>query len=197
MDKRPRLRLIPGTYPLKLSIGSLEIVAAPKDKPPFSVDAMALEEDTFLVLSADPKLRDPKEHQLRLMTRVIETQPEMPGTVIVKGRRPLRLLAIVHDLNQDPSWKEEWVASALDGIFREAESLKLQSIGLPFLGTLHGSLGKGRFLVLLQGALERLSSKYLKRLWLVVPIGTSTTIFQLLESESRKQQTKANSQRDS
>lgn len=185
-DKRPRLRLIRGSYPRKVSLGSVDIVAAPENRPPFSVDALAFEEDTFLVLSGDREVRDPHEHQVRLMTRVIETQPEMPGSVLVRGKRPLCLLAIVHDLNQDPSWKEEWVASALDGIFREAERRRLKSIALPFVGTLHGSLEKQRFVMLLRGALERLSAKHLRRLWLVVPAGTSPKILEILESESRK-----------
>ena len=185
-DERPKLRLIRGSYPLKVSVGSVDIVASPKDRPPFPVDAVAFEEDTFLVMSADPKVRDPHEHQVRLMTRVIETRPETPGSVLVRGQRPLRLLAIVHDLNQDPTWKQEWVASALDGIFGEAERRRLQSIALPFLGTLHGSLEKEHFLLLLRCALERLPTKHLKRLWLVVPTGTSSKIFGVLESEPQK-----------
>jgi hypothetical protein len=180
------LRLIRGGYPREISLGSLAIVAAPKDSPPFTVDAVAFEEDTFLVLSADRKVRAPTEPLVRLMTRVIETQPKTPGSVLVKGKAPLRLLAIVHDLNQDPSWREEWVASALDGIFREAESRRLQSIALPFLGTLHGSLEKERFIKLLRSALERTSPTHLKRLWLVVPAGTRSRILEMLKPEPQK-----------
>jgi len=180
------LRLIRGGYPREISLGSLDIVAAPKDSPPFTVDAVAFEEDTFLVLSADRKVRAPTEPLVRLMTRVIETQPETPGSVLVKGKAPLHLLAIVHDLNQEPSWREEWIASALDGIFREAESRRLQSIALPFLGTLHGSLEKERFIKLLRSALERTSPAHLKRLWLVVPAETSSKILEILESDSQK-----------
>jgi len=180
------LRLIPGGYPREISHGSVRIVATPKDRPPFPVDAVAFEEDTFLIMSADPEVRDPNEPLVRLMTRVIETPPETPGSVLVKGKRPLHLLAIVHDLNQEPSWKEEWIVSALDGIFKEAESRRLKSIALPFLGTLHGSLEKERFVILLGCALERMSAKHLKRLWLVVPVGTSSKILQILESRSQK-----------
>jgi hypothetical protein len=185
-DKRPRLRLIRGGYPCEVSLGSLRIVAAPKHRPPFPVDAVAFEEDTFLVLSADPGVRIPNEPLLRVMTRVIETPPETPGSVLVKGNHPIHLLAIVHDLNLDPSWKEEWIVSALDAIFKEAEGRRLQSIALPFLGTLHGSLDKERFVALLKRGLERLSAKHLKRLWLVVPTGTRSKILEILESRSRE-----------
>ncbi|NVM25068.1 MAG: hypothetical protein HWN70_04000 [Desulfobacterales bacterium] len=180
------MRLIRGGYPREISLGSVDIVAAPEDSPPFTVDGVAFEEDTFLVLSADRRVRDPREPLVRLMTRVIETRPETPGTVLVKGKRPLRLLAIVHDLNQDPSWREEWIVSALDGIFREAESRRLQSIALPFLGTSHGSLEKERFIELLRSALERMSPNHLKRLWLVVPAGASSRILETLDTESQK-----------
>ena len=180
------MRLIQGSYPRKMSFGSVNIVAAPKDRPSFPVDAVAVEEDTLLVLSADPQVRDPYKHLMQVMTQMIETRPETPGSVLVKGKHPLHLLAIVHDLNQEPSWREEWIASALDGIFREAESRKLRSIALPFLGTLHGSLDKQRFVVLLRGTLERISANHLKRLWLIVPAGTSSKILKILESESQK-----------
>ncbi len=185
-DNRPRLRLIRGGYPCEISLGSVRIVAVPKDRPPFPVDAVAFEEDTFLVLSADPEVRIPNESLLRVMTRVIETPPETPGSVVVKGKHPIHLLAIVHDLNLEPSWKEEWVVSALHAIFKEAEGRRLKSIALPFLGTLHGSLDKERFVVLLKRALERMSAKYLKRLWLAVPAGTSSKILQILESRPQK-----------
>ena len=142
---------------------------------------MAAEEDTFLVLSANPEVRDPGEHMVRVMTRVIETKPIKPGSVLMKDGDPMRLLAIVHDLNQEPSWREEWIVSALDEIFLFAESRGLSSIALPFLGTLHGSLEKQRFIVLLRNALGRISTLNLNRIWLVVPNETSSDIFDSLK----------------
>ena len=170
------MRLIRGGYPCEFSIGSVSIVAAPKDRPPFKVDAVAAEEDTFLVLSANPEVRDPGEPMVRVMTRVIETKPTTPGSVLIRGGDPMRLLAIVHDLNKEPSWREEWIVSALDGIFLIAESQGISSIALPFLGTIHGSLEKQRFIVLLKNALGRISTVNLKRIWLVVPDETSSDI---------------------
>ena len=181
-DREPNLQIIPGTYPLEISFGTLRIVAAPKDRPPFKADAMAFEEDTFLVMSAEPVIRAPKESLMRVMTRVIETRPETPGTVLVRGKRPLRLLAVVHDLNQEPSWREEWVADCLEKIFAETESRKLKSIALPFLGTLHGRLEKGRFLELLGYALSHTELRHLERIWLVVPDGMNSKILEILES---------------
>ena len=183
---RRTLRLIRGGHCFEISFGSLLVVAAPEGRPPFAVDAVAAEEDTFLVLSAEPVVREPKVHPVRLWTQAIEAQPERPGSVLVRGKRPLRLLAIVHDLNREPSWREEWIASALDGIFREAERRKLQSIALPLLGAKHGSLEKQRFVMLLRRALKRTAPRCLKRLWLVMPDKTSCKILETIEAELQK-----------
>jgi hypothetical protein len=153
---------------------------------PYPVDAWAAEEDTYLVLSADPEVAEPDEDPERVMAEVLATHPEEPGTVIVKAGCPLRLLAIVHDLNEEPSWKEEWVVKALQGIFQEADKRRVRSLALPLLGSLHGSLEKQRFLVLLREVLERRSPEHLKRLWLVVPAGTSSEILKMLESDQTK-----------
>ena len=177
--------MIQGRYPWQTSFRSLEIVASPSEKPPFPVDAVVFEEDTFLVLSADRHVRDPHLPLMRVMTKVIETRPEIPGSVLVKGTRPARLLAIVHDLNQEPSWREKWVASALKAIFREAKKQRFTSIALPFLGNVYGSLDRERFVVLLRNVMEQSLATHPKRLWLVVPKGTDNEILELLRPEPR------------
>jgi len=180
MDKQ--LRIIPGTYPYEISRGSLTIVAAPQDAQPFPVNAAAFEEDTLLVLSAETTVREPKGPLMRVMTKLIETRPERPGSVLMKGNHPVRLLAIVHDLNQEPTWKEEWVKRALTGIFQEIEGRDLTSLALPFIGTLHGKLGKERFLWLLRVLLQDMDFKHLRKLWLIVPPKTKPRMVQVLES---------------
>ena len=162
----------------------MDIVAAPENRPPFKVDAVAVEEDTFLVMSADRRVQDPKEPLIKIMTRVIETQPKAPGSVFVRDGSPLRFLAVVHDLNEAPTWREEWIIGALEAIFKEAEQRGLRSIALPFLGTLHGSLDKARFIVILRSVLEKIPANHLKRLWLVVPRKTQSKILENLQAGS-------------
>jgi len=187
MDEKPDNRLktkrVRGSHHSKMSIGAVQIFVGPENMAPYPVEAWAAEEDTYLMLSADPEVVESKEDLKQVMAQVLTTSPAAPGSVMVKAGYPLRLLAIIHDLNQEPSWKEEWVASALDGIFQEAESCKIRSLALPLLGTLHGSLERQRFLALLQDALERRSPRHLTRLWLVVPAGTSSEILAMLEAE--------------
>jgi hypothetical protein len=161
----------------------VRIVVAPEDSPPFPVNAAAFEEDTFLVLSAPPVIRESKENPLRLLAQAISTPPAEPGTVLVKGGTPIRLLAIVHDLNQEPSWKEEWIAKALHRVFKEAERRKMEAIALPLLGTQYGSLQIECFVRLLRLALGQSGLKHLKRLWLIAPPGSRREVLEMLESE--------------
>lgn len=169
----PRLELLPGGRRASGRFGPLRIVVAREDDPPFAVDAAAFEEDTWLALSTiSPVVRSPG-HPVRVMTSVWESEPETPGSVIVKAGSPLRLLAVVHDLNADPTWTEEWVATALRGIFREADDRGVEALMLPLIGTRHGKLPAPRFMALLRSTLEELIDNTpegkitLRRIWLV------------------------------
>ena len=185
-NKNPKLRLIRGGAGSKLAIGGVQIFVGPEKMSPYPVDAVVEEEDTFLVLSADPEFVEPKENLIRVMTEAIESQPAQPGSVIVLDSYPYRFLAVIHDLNQEPSWKEEWVATALDEVFREAEERKIQSIALPLLGTLHGSFEKRRFITLLHQTLGRKSPSHLRRIWIVTPEGTASETLEILKADFTK-----------
>lgn len=184
---RPKLKLIPGGRRYEISVGKTKVVAAPKNTPPFPVEAMVFEEDTFLVMSADPTPSDVKVSMMRIMTGLIEARPRVPGTLVLQGRSPLRMLAIVHDFNQDPSWKEEWIEGALTKVFEESTSMGLQSLALPLLGTVYGSLEKRRFIELLVHTLREAGHKRLKTLWLVVPSGEASETIRTLRAELEKQ----------
>jgi hypothetical protein len=187
ITRRPSLKLVRGRRVCEALVGRLRVAAAPKDTPPFPVEAFVFEEDTFLVMSADPTARDPKVPMVKIMTRLIETQPRTPGSVLLQGQSPLRILAIVHDFNQDPSWKEEWIESALHNALQESQKLGIRSLALPLLGTVHGSLDKRRFLEILVRALQGTRLNYLSSLWLVVPEGESSPAIRDLKAEIEKQ----------
>jgi hypothetical protein len=101
------------------------------------------------------------------MTAAHAERSRQPGTVVVRGGHPLRLLAIVHDLAKAPSWREEWVASALDAVFAEVAARRLGSLGLPPLGCVHGRLPPAVFGALLRDALARSRPPTLRELWLI------------------------------
>jgi len=173
ITRRPPLKLVRGYRICETKVGRLHVAAAPRDTPPFPIEAFVFEEDTFLVMSADPTPHEAKLPMVKIMTRLIETRPRTPGTVVLQGRSPLRILAIVHDFNQEPSWKEAWVESALRNALQESQNLGVRSLALPLLGTVHGSLERRRFLEILVRALHETRLPYLNRLWLVAPEGQS------------------------
>jgi len=155
----------------------IEVVVTPA--PPSVADAVVAEEDTYLVLSADPEVREPGVARLRAFHEAYNAEP---GSVVVRRGSPLRILAVVHDLSQDPTWREEWVAAALDAVFREAEAWKVRSLALPPLGRVHGTLPRERLVALLRAALRARSPRHLERLFLVVPDDETATFQNLLDS---------------
>ena len=181
------LRVLRGGLQREIYYGSLRIVAAGENHQPFDVEAVAYEEDTWLIMSADPKVCEPEEHPIRLMTDLINTEPIPVGSVLVKGRSPLRFLAVVHDVDQEPTWKESWIEKALQGIFKEAEDRQLKSLAVPMLGTRHGRLQPTRFIYLLDRALKKSKTKHLQRLWLITPPHTSRDIIDNLNREDAEE----------
>ncbi len=171
-SQRSHLRVVDGAHHVEMDLGPCRVVAAPRDRPPFEVDAVVAEEDTFLVLSADPVVKEPLESWDEVIKQVNELRPEAPGSVMVREKFPLEILAVVHDLDREPSWKEEWIAAALDEVLRVVAARKVRAIASPLLGTIHASLRPKRAAGLLREALKRGVPKTLERIWLIVPPGT-------------------------
>lgn len=163
-------------------LGAVRVQVASRDRPPFEVDAVAIEDDTYSVLSSDPEFREPTEHPIRIWTAVHEMEPAETGSVSVKPGEPVKLLAVVHDLSADPTWKEEWVARALDEVFRCAEELGTRHLGLEALGAMHGRLPLERFLELLGDTLERHAASVPDRLWLIAPKGREGELEAVIDS---------------
>ncbi|MDX1570807.1 MAG: hypothetical protein R3200_09995 [Xanthomonadales bacterium] len=147
-------------------IRPLLIRSAP-DNPPFPVDALALEEDTGLVLSADPTVRDPGESLSRTLSELQEQRLYKPGSVVVRDGSPRRFLAVVHDFDREPSWCEDWISMALERVFTLADEHGAQALALERVGCVHGQLQPTRFDALLNGALAARSSDLPERIWLI------------------------------
>lgn len=178
---RKNLRVIDGGLRRQLTFGRLQVVLCPQTSPPFAVQAAVVEEDTWLILSAEPKLAPAEEHPIRLMTDLANAEKETVGTVRVKDGRPLRFLAIVHDVDCEPTWREQWVQSALVEVLREAEKRRLEAVAVPLLGTRHGRLRPKRFAELLAAALLSAELSHLKRLWLVAPVDQGAVVAECLK----------------
>jgi hypothetical protein len=162
-------------------IGRVRVTAALASQPPFPVQAMAIEQDTALLLDDTTGLREPPEDYPRLITRMASPRPVRPGSVLVRGGTPLRLLAVVHDFDQDPSWRVSWVQSALVSIFRIAARRNLHAVGLPPLGTRHGRLSARAFMSLLRDILGEGEASCPRRLWLVLPEEGAEAVLEALD----------------
>jgi hypothetical protein len=179
---REKLQVIDGGLRRETKYGSLRIVAAPSSSRPFGIDALVVEEDTWLIMSAEPQIAAPEEHPIRLMTDVINAEKEAVGTVRVRTGDPLRFLAIVHDVDCEPTWREEWIRSALTHVFSEAARRRLAAVGLPLLGTRHGRLTVARFAELLASVLPAVDAPSLSRLWLIAATDQNAGLVDHLQS---------------
>ncbi len=146
-----------------------ELIYAQEDDPPFRVDAVVVEEDTGLVLSADRTIIVKDEHPIRLMMALWEFTPEKPGAIVVKGRNPFRLFAIVHDFDAEPSCKKEWVLASLHAALQQCRKLGVLSLGMQLLGCRYGNIEEEWFIDELEKALWRYKGSQLQKLWLMLP----------------------------
>jgi len=165
----PRLQLISDDFGRALVFCGVHIAAAPEGRAPFPIAAVALEEDTNLLMSARAEIRAPGQTFGKLVEDMAAFEPAEPGSVVIQGKSPVRLLAIIHDIEQTPTWNEAWIGRAISGLLQETERRKLASLCLPVLGSLHGNMSTVRFAGLLRLALEQYPPKRLRRIWALVP----------------------------
>ena len=178
-----KLKLISDDYGRGGRLGHVHVVVAPEDDPPFTIDALAVEEDTHLLLSSEGEIEEPEESFADLVSAASETPPRTPGSVLVRKADPLMLLAIVHDIDRQPTWREEWIASAINGIVEEAEWRRLAAIGLPLIGTRHGNIEMRRVALWLGRCLSRTTFRHLKRVWVIAPPDSERELMWALRSE--------------
>ncbi len=180
-QRRALLKVVDGGRTRRLCWQGRTIIVAPADVPPFDLDARVFEEDTFRIMSADPQWAPPEVHPVRLMHELQRYEADPPGSVVVQAGRPMRLLAIVHDVNCDPTWRAAWIATALRQIMQAAARFHLQSLGLPLLGRQHGRMTRTSFIDLLAVVLRNRRSRHPRRLWLMVSDTTDVeVVFRIL-----------------
>lgn len=130
----------------------LHIVAA-GEACPFDPEAVVREEDTWLVLSRPPVVEPPDADPPRLLREARDYEPRSPGSVVVREGRPVALLAVVHDLDRDPTCRPGWVDEALRAVMEELHRRGVARLALPVLGAVHGNVAPQRFLRSLAAAL--------------------------------------------
>jgi hypothetical protein len=178
-----KLSLISDEYGRGGRLGPVHVVVAPEHAPPFPIDASAVEEDTHLLLSSDGIVEEPDETFEDIVTAASDHPGYTPGSVLVRKAEPLQFLTIVHDIDCQPTWREEWIASAINGAIEEAEWRRLESIAMPLIGTRHGKVEMRRVALWLGRCLSRTAFRHLKRVWVIAPEGSETELMWALRSE--------------
>ena len=139
-----------------------------------NIDALVIEQDTHLLLGVDEVIRYPRGSFSDLVRAAEDAKAIQPGTVLPRGNDPIRLLAVVHDLDQDPSWQPEWVELALATVFLFAAGRKIRRLAMPVLGAVHGQMSVEAFAKLLAENLQKTGTEYPQRLILLAPPDADT-----------------------
>lgn len=166
MTDTHHLTVIPGGRDRQFIINSVTLQIAAESLHPLPADIRVFEEDTHLVLTVDPVMRFTPEHPVRLMTRVMEAKPRTPGNIVVNRTT---WYAIIHDLDQDPTWRTEWIELAYRNALILAEEKGIHRLGLPLLGSVHGPFGRRASLAMLTELLHSCSLKRLHKILILVP----------------------------
>lgn len=108
-------------------------------------DAIVEEQDTNLLTGLKPEIKDTVESYPSLVGKMQRQEPLLPGQVLIKHETPIRLVAIIYDIEQKTVCREEWIVTALQNILAECNALEIQTLVLPVLGEAHGNITPDRF----------------------------------------------------
>jgi hypothetical protein len=154
------------------------VTPATWDDPPFPVQAVVVEEDTWRLLSAPTRVPETREQPVRLFTAAIDDRPATPGSVLRRGRR---WLAIVHDIERLPTCDAAWVTRALSRVWRLAAQRHCLALAVPLLGSVHRGLDWETSLRLITDSLVASPPPQGLRIWLQTPAPLLVEIGQVLE----------------
>lgn len=167
MTDKFRFTVLEGGRDKQPSVNTVKLAVIPVSTSPLPVEVRVFEEDTHLVLTVDPVMRYTEEHPVRLMTRVMEAQPKKPGSIVTNNAS---WYAVVHDLDAQPTWREEWIENAYRETLMLGEKKRLQIIGLPLLGSVHGNFSPDTSLEILIRVIKSITFQHLQQILLLIPL---------------------------
>jgi len=185
MSPRTRkLQLIWNVNKFRCRINDVDIAIAPHQFPPFAVDAHVEEQDTALVLGETDILHQSIDKPIWYLNHKLESQPLLtPGQVIVRDTQPLRLQAILHDLDSEPSCSELWIFQVIQQVFDTAETRHIRAVQMPILGTRYSQITPGQFYSILIEIINRKRPAPIDKIWLVTSEQYCESLFQQLQSQ--------------
>lgn len=135
-----------------IDVGSWRVRLLDEDEPAPDSALVVEEEDRFLVLSAPPVVPERIDHPIRVMTDLWHFEPRALGSVI--EQTPRRWLAVVHDLDRDPSLDRGVAEQTLRRVLDRAEAGAAERIALRPWGVRHGPWSLDQSLEVLQAVLQ-------------------------------------------
>ncbi|MDZ7829691.1 MAG: hypothetical protein U5K33_09475 [Halofilum sp. (in: g-proteobacteria)] len=142
------------------------MIIEPYDEAVCDPHAVVREEDVQLILTAAANPSPPTQSLDELERAALNAPSRSPGSVVVRPGRPMILLAVIHDLDREPSWREDWILAATVAALRAARWRGLMHLSMPLLGTVHGRLDPWRAAELLAEALVHDSLPRPETLWI-------------------------------
>jgi len=120
-----------------------------------SIDAIVEEQDTNMVLGKAMIIKETIDSFPALINKMQQQIPEKPGTIIMKKSRPLRIIAIVYDVDHKPMCRREWIVKAVDNILKQCNEYSIKTLAMPLLGTEYGKMTTQTTINLLQACLNK------------------------------------------
>jgi len=142
------------------------MIIEPYDRNTCDPHGLVREEDVQLILTAAANPSPPTQSLDELERAALNAPCQSPGGVVVRPGRPMLLLAVIHDLDHEPSWREDWIVSATAAAMRAARWRGLMHLSMPLLGTVHGRLDPWRAAELLVHALGKDARGRPETLWI-------------------------------
>lgn len=153
----------------QVNICKVSIIVIPANLAPKNVAAIVEEQDTALVLGQPSEITLTDNKPSWFLANKLESQKILePGSVVIRNGKTLKILAIVHDLDHDPTWKPEWISQALDNILNISGLHGIHTLQMPVLGTQHGRYELTAFLSLLTDKIKTYQGP-LEKIWLIIP----------------------------
>lgn len=166
MTDKLHFAVLEGGKKKQVTVNTVNLAVVPNSPSPLLVNVRVFEEDTHLVLTVDPDMHLTEEHPVRLMTRIMETKPRKPGSIVT---RKARWYAIVHDLDVEPSWRQKWIEDAYLATLELGETKHVQKLGLPLLGSVHGNFPPEASMEILIRIITSLTFQHLSNILILVP----------------------------
>jgi hypothetical protein len=162
-------------------MGKAAISVCTSDKLSLTVDAIVEEQDTNLILGTHPVIRDTEESYPALVRKMERQKPLLPGQIIIRNTIPLRITAILYDIEQTPVCTEELIADVLNDLLDKFDEYKLKLVAIPLLGCTHGKIKASGFIKLLQDTLITRNLVYPAEIMLIVPPDSLDDISDIIE----------------